>query len=370
VNPVASIYIDAMRLLAALVVFAHHLTAPWLNHVLTPVPWGREAVTLFFVMSGFVIAYVVDTRERRISAYASARLARLYSVIVPALVLTAILDPIGRALSPAVYASLPGDHAALRLLINLLSLQQSWNLTVIPLSNPPFWSLAYEFWYYVIFGSWALLRGRRRWLVIGCAVLLAGPRIVAHMPVWMLGVGAWHLGRAWQASSIARWSVFATGLVGLVVLAAFGNPMPHLLPSGNQPMVQVGPLHLFVGTTQYLAQDLVTGIAFAATLVAIQGCNATLRVERRWVGILRYCSGATFTIYLMHAPLMLFVAALCGVDGTRAGPILLLGGAVLLMCLVLSYAGERQVSRWRSLVGSLIGQIDRRVAAANPRRAG
>jgi peptidoglycan/LPS O-acetylase OafA/YrhL len=51
---------------------------------------GSEAVMAFFVLSGFVIAYVADQRETTLQAFAAARLARLYSVIIPAMLLTRV----------------------------------------------------------------------------------------------------------------------------------------------------------------------------------------------------------------------------------------------------------------------------------------
>src|SRR5438045_2563532 len=111
-------FLDLMRFSAAVVVLLHHLTSAQINSVLPRVTIGHEAVIVFFVMSGFVIAYVVHGRERSIEHYAAARLGRLYSVVLPALVLTFTLDRIGRAASPALYAHSPDDHPLLRLAIN------------------------------------------------------------------------------------------------------------------------------------------------------------------------------------------------------------------------------------------------------------
>jgi peptidoglycan/LPS O-acetylase OafA/YrhL len=55
---------------------------------------GAEAVDVFFVLSGFVIGYATDSRERTPLTYAINRLARIYSVAIPALAATFILDGI------------------------------------------------------------------------------------------------------------------------------------------------------------------------------------------------------------------------------------------------------------------------------------
>src|SRR4051794_17257355 len=97
-----SIYLDLVRVVAALLVFVHHLSLdfgcyarPEAGCVLVPYHVGHSSVVLFFVLSGYVITYVAHERERTLSAFALARVARIYSVAVPALVLTMALDGLG-----------------------------------------------------------------------------------------------------------------------------------------------------------------------------------------------------------------------------------------------------------------------------------
>jgi hypothetical protein len=78
-TPAFSLALDALRFLAALCVFFDHLSsAPFTEHVIPPRlgAYGDIAVTLFFVLSGFVIAHVVARRERDPETYAIARLSR------------------------------------------------------------------------------------------------------------------------------------------------------------------------------------------------------------------------------------------------------------------------------------------------------
>jgi hypothetical protein len=48
-------------------------------------------------------------------------------------------------------------------------------LYITPLSDEPFWSLAYEFWYYVILGAVQHLRGRVQGVGVTVAALVARP---------------------------------------------------------------------------------------------------------------------------------------------------------------------------------------------------
>jgi peptidoglycan/LPS O-acetylase OafA/YrhL len=64
---------------------------------------GVQAVDVFFVLSGFVIAHVYNTREQTVQSYMVSRAARIYSVAIPALILTAVVDAVGLRIDSATY---------------------------------------------------------------------------------------------------------------------------------------------------------------------------------------------------------------------------------------------------------------------------
>jgi hypothetical protein len=84
-----SIYLDLLRFTAALWVVVAHLqnwgVARWL-----PDLSGRDAVVIFFVLSGLVITHAAQGRTFR--QYAVARLARIYSVALPIILIAIIVD--------------------------------------------------------------------------------------------------------------------------------------------------------------------------------------------------------------------------------------------------------------------------------------
>jgi peptidoglycan/LPS O-acetylase OafA/YrhL len=99
-NPL-SLYLDALRFGAALAVFvSHYATGRISGGLFWRFDGGRTAVLVFFVLSGFVIAWVSDTRERTLEEYGLSRVARLYSVMIPVFVLTAVLDTSAKQSTP------------------------------------------------------------------------------------------------------------------------------------------------------------------------------------------------------------------------------------------------------------------------------
>ena len=122
---------------------------------------------VFFVLSGFVIAYVTDGHDRTLADFTLNRLSRLWSVALPALVFGVVLFHVaGRS----VFSPEPAEGGTwLRTGVNVLFIGQAWFLNVAPPLNGPFWSLNYEAWFYAIFGAWVYLqpppepRLRLRW---------------------------------------------------------------------------------------------------------------------------------------------------------------------------------------------------------------
>ena len=189
--PSLSLYLNGMRFVAALLVFLYHagfwsnLTVPVFGHL------GQEAVIVFFVLSGFVIAYSAERRHPNATGYLVARFARLWSVVLPALLLTFVCDLVGQALDTAAYGDLQPLAFwkwPLVLLANSLFLNDVWYLDISPGTDGAFWSLSYEFWYYMLFCAAFYFRGLRRFILIAVAAGIAGPVILLAFPVWLVGV--------------------------------------------------------------------------------------------------------------------------------------------------------------------------------------
>jgi len=213
-TPRFSLYLDAVRLSAALVVLLSHFAYVRFTRgdylIIRELNLGSDAVVLFFVLSGLVIAFTVDRKDRAPGRYAFNRLTRLYSVVLPALALTFLFDGIGRAISPADYDGFwyngvaPWEQAIRGVLINT-----EWVGEPIRIgSNGPFWSLSYEAAYYGLFGIAIFTRGLVRALALAIVALVAGPAIILLLPVWLMGVVVYqHLKSAGDCPSSRLWAM-------------------------------------------------------------------------------------------------------------------------------------------------------------------
>jgi peptidoglycan/LPS O-acetylase OafA/YrhL len=350
-SPSASLFLDAARFIAAMIVFLSHLTALQINAVFPWVRWGHEAVVIFFVISGYVIGYVAATRERHFTEYAAARLGRLYSVVVPALILTFVLDGIGMALEPGLYSQPDHEYPILRMLANLLFVQQAWNFTITALSNRPFWSLSFEFWYYLIFAAFLFAKGKVRVLFVLLALAGAGPRIVAFFPLWLMGLGVFHASEKWHPSAAAKRTGLIAAGTGLVMLLWLGSPLggvrAAIRAAVPNEMLQVGGVSVYLGDIPRLPEDLLIGIVFCAMIWFAQGQLAGGAWKARVAAATRYLAGSTFSLYLFHVPLIYFFIAAFHISKDSLAGILATGAFTLATSVALSHLFERRVASYR-----------------------
>jgi peptidoglycan/LPS O-acetylase OafA/YrhL len=321
-----SLYLDLVRFLAAFAVFLDHLTSyPFTRDEPGPRTgvelignYGQTAVTLFFVLSGYVIAYVSETREKSPRSYVASRISRLYSVVVPALILTVVLDTFGTLINPDFYQirkilydppSVQGYVASL-FFVNEYQIFPFRGLA--PGSNGPFWSLSFEATYYLVAGL-LLFSKRTTGVAISLLVLFcAGSTIVALAPLWALGFYAFR--RRDQLDRLIR--------------------LPYLLWLGSGFMILAIPLLMdpirgdIVGLSfpfgrglleRDLGKDYATAFACAIHLVASRAIFADRVVLKgRNVRSIRFLGVSTFPLYAMHFPILAFAAAVGPGDRSSA----------------------------------------------------
>jgi peptidoglycan/LPS O-acetylase OafA/YrhL len=126
-----SVYLDLLRLLAALQVAICHLSWTRIGALDRNIfsEGGHEAVIVFFVLSGFVVRHAAEKRDHSFSDFVTSRISRLYSVVIPCLAATVLCDLAGRALAPNLYEDIQAPESVVQvialILISLTMLNQS-----------------------------------------------------------------------------------------------------------------------------------------------------------------------------------------------------------------------------------------------------
>jgi peptidoglycan/LPS O-acetylase OafA/YrhL len=352
VNRGLSLHLDALRALAAIAVVVSHFAYPrfsggdflWVRDLNI----GSDAVMLFFVLSGFVIAYAAAEKDRTAGTFLFNRLTRIYSVALPAVVLTFVLDRCGVALDPAAYDGwwYEGSYPLARAL-TALTFTNEIGFTHIRIgSNGPYWSLAYEVWYYVIFAAVMFLSGARRWIAAAALALVAGPKILVLGFAWVAGVVAYRLlpRAAALPSSGARWLFWAPP--GIYAMALAGG-VPDLLLQWTTDVL--GPAFVTrLGFSDEFIWNAALGLLGAAHVLGAVRLSADWPSPgARVTSAIRWLARGSFSLYVVHYPLMQFLSAAfpgAHVSGVKQAALLL---SVFAGCYVFAALFERTLPRQR-----------------------
>ena len=298
-----SVYLDGVRFLAASCVVVNHLLAydclpPTLAAVVPD--FGREAVITFFVLSGYVIAYSTDVRNPTLGAYATARAARIYSAALPILLLAFAIDRIAIAFNSEHYPHLyQYDKFYLYIPLHLAFLGEVWALAERPFTIPPYWSLSYEVWYYVLFGVMCFYSGAKRWVLATLTLLVMGYTHWMLFPIWMAGVALYRYRDRFVLSPITARCGLALTFAAIALMDFSGTDI-YLWELGRSlwpfPSLPLG------SSDQYLL-DYVVGLLVVLNFKCAR--DADLPVPRGASKAIRAFASYTLTLYLVHTLVIL-----------------------------------------------------------------
>lgn len=312
-----SVYLDAIRFAAAFAVVLNHLSLSPITNAVIPKPlaiYGSAAVTIFFLLSGYVISYVTETRERNAIPYSISRISRLYSVVVPALILTLLLDHFGGLLNPAFYLDSrimpkPSSVAGYVSSFFFVNEYQVFGFHGIsPGSNAPYWSLSFEATYYALAGL--MLFGKRLWALVGTVAILAlaGPTIAVLFPIWIAGFFLCRSTFRISSERMAKFGAYAS----LIVIAV--SPVAGHFASSDKlglwlPWGRIAMNRNIVG-------DYAAAIGFAWHILCVRSLpDIRILLNDRVARIVRWAGSLTFPLYLIHFPAACFFAAISPIVG-------------------------------------------------------
>ncbi|HWJ74669.1 MAG TPA: acyltransferase [Kaistia sp.] len=310
ISPHDAVLLDCFRAIAAALVVVFHARVYTLGNngtdgaaglVYSVANCGTQAVFWFFVLSGYlvggsVLVEIAKSGRMDLRRYALSRVTRLYIVLVPALLVTGVLDywrisTFG--MNNHAGFETPDSYAAATLLGNVFFLQT----TVVPTfgSNLALWSLANEFWYYLLFPLlFAPLMGtiplRRRLALFLCGIgVLTFLGFANFSIVWLFSI--WCMGALARVFPVPALTSRPIALV-LAVLAvgAFSFLRPY-----------IGPL-----------ATLLVGLTFTNLLLSLR------REAPATPGLLtagaRHFAAFSFSLYAVHLPLQHLLATTIQAD--------------------------------------------------------
>lgn len=168
--------------------------------------FGHQAVMVFFVMSGFLVSKsaIKALNTNNLSKYFINRLVRLHIVLIPALILTFCMDSLlinqfKEYVEIAEITIIENRTSVVGFFGNILFLQDIF----VPRfgSNGPVWSLANEFWYYVLYPLIVLVLfkhikvGKKIFIaLLVIAIFYFLPiSIIKLFVLWLIGASIWYI---------------------------------------------------------------------------------------------------------------------------------------------------------------------------------
>jgi peptidoglycan/LPS O-acetylase OafA/YrhL len=329
---------------------------------------GVAAVLVFFVLSGYLVGgpALVRAKNGGLSAidYFSARAARLYVVLIPALVISVCAYVSARQMGgwQAFVASRQDLYNASALFSASVSpssaICNGLFLQTITCSefagNLALWSLSNEFWYYVLI--FALVSVRKTpslaLLIVGICVLFViaeksdvrgthtGLQFFFYFFIWCGGA----LVYAIVAPVLAWLSTFVISLGGIYILSMKGL----LLPS-------------------WAAYQLTIGLLTAATIVTLEATKASLPSFLRFTSELAKFS---FSLYAIHYPILVFLNVIASShppEFTFAS--LGLNALFMLCCLAIAFVFYLLFERHTHVIRSWLRNLIRRGVVRRPTTA-
>lgn len=314
--------LDGLRGIAVLLVFFFHVSefawtteAAGLSAGIQAISHaGRVGVDLFFVLSGFLITGILyDTREspsrfRTFYARRTLRIFPLYyfaliTLFLASLALSSIQTPTSAAqIFNWTYTS------------NFQMAGHGWDAQTV--ATQPFWSLAVEEQFYLLWAPIVFLSPRRFLL----AICFAG--IVAAFVVRLLLIGA-SLELGAYMLLPARMDALLIGAVIALAPRSEVKVPGWLAGRRNQAVIAIAALVLIAmlrafvwqATAMAAAKSTLIAIGFGVVLVAALGTGANPFARAMELPLLRFFGRYSYSIYVFHVAVIVCLLGIIDLNG-------------------------------------------------------
>jgi peptidoglycan/LPS O-acetylase OafA/YrhL len=270
---------------------------------------GVEAVIIFFLLSGFVVALpVLETKRFRWREYYPRRLIRLYLPVFASVALAVGLILLVSRNSGAP----PGSWQMIENSKSVSPLQVLWEATLLQESqlNNPLWSLRWEVLFSLLLPLYYFIAtATRRFAMTAifmclCLIFLGYEGNVlplVYMPMFLIGtIAAANRSRiAELATKINHAKAAKLSWLSIVLISTLILIGPHLIPQGSWVLSRVG------GVISHFTIVGAMGILFAAIGSKEVGRFLSSPAPQ-WLGKI------SFSLYLVHVPILVTFAFLFG----------------------------------------------------------
>jgi len=316
--------LTGLRFFAALYVVIHHtweeICSPWPRILRNFVHCGYIGVSLFFVLSGFILVYTYENKAG-LRAFWSARFARIYPVYFLGLIISVPYLIVVLLQETPLTACLKQVAPVFALAASLL---QAWSPSLVLKLNPPGWSLSAETFFYILFPFilpliWRITE-RRIWIAGFFVWILACLPSVLYFHFNPDGLGAIYPGTTafWlnviKFHPVMRLPEFILGMMaGTVFLKRDSHGK-----SSAMPLVTV----LFIAAVIICSSKvpyvlLAAGMISPVFVLLVYGLASYDTAIGRFLSrpVMLQLGQASYALYILHLPVWFWMVLIAGKMG-------------------------------------------------------
>lgn len=167
-----------------------------------------------------------------------------------------------------------------------------------------------------------------------CEPQEAGPKILLLLPAWLIGVWTYRFNRATRVSVPVGWVLFLLPILIYSLIKASGID----IAARTATLAVIGPefaASKLKHSDEFL-MNYVYAVLTALNFIGMRALSQSLdRVPSPVTNAIQYWAGLTFSIYLLHYPLLHFFAALYGRERSESlTQVLILSSTLVAIALI------------------------------------
>ena len=266
---------------------------------------GHQAVMIFFVLSGFLVggSVIKNLDNFSFKKYLTNRITRLWVVLIPCLFLTLIIDELLLSNYPELLQGMyrnvinsgPSEsysQTLMTLMGNIFFLQTIFVKTYGTLE--PVWSLANEFWYYILFPLVLIILDFKKkynlilksfYTIFLLIILYLLPiEITKYFLIWCLGVFAFYIYDQ-KKSSYHKFNFLLSSI--LLILTLIISKLKFL---------------------SLFNSDLLISLTVSYLIVVCPKINLDQnKISKLFKNVIIHLSNISYTLYLIHFPICMLI---------------------------------------------------------------
>ncbi len=275
---------------------------------------GRDAVTLFFVLSGFLITYLLLTERERtgtisVRKFYARRALRIWPLYYATVLLGGVIFPV--LFAPQFPTAAPTPFVWALVLLLMTNVPYYFQTITLPFFLAHLWSVSVEEQFYLTFP--ALLK-RVNLVQLACAVILV--KLLVSAALWILEFGGISLPWVRMTVDITRFECMAVGALGAYAVFVRHPVLTVLYRTYIQrfALVIVALVAAAGSEVRYMPlYDVVISGVFLVIIVNVAtNPRSILRLEYR---IFHFLGSISYGMYMLHpftAYLVLFIFSRLG----------------------------------------------------------